>query len=225
MAADPIGDDNPIEAILLTAFPNPERIGCPGQEVIEKMAEQKVPRDDPSWSHLWNCSPCFSEFRPLRDARVARVEKDFNRRRTRRHVLTGAVAVILSSALTYLGVVEFRSRPRQVVPIMVDLTNASPVRGSTAPVARLPQKLDEIHLALPAGSSPGAYAIAILESATDNSALALTSAKTAQTGNSLTIVATLDLAGVPAGPYFLGIRRELGERQQEPTIYPVLISD
>lgn len=225
MAADPIGDDNPIEAILLTAFPNPERIGCPGQEVIERMAEQKVRADDPAWSHLWNCSPCFREFRPLRDARVARVESDFNRRRTRRHVLTGAVAVILSSALTYVGVVESRSRPRQVVPITVDLRNASPVRGSAPPVARLPQRLDEMHLVLPSGSSPGTYAVAILESSTDNSALALTSAKTGQPGNALIIVATLDLTDVRPGQYFLGIRRELDGRQQEPTLFPVLISD
>lgn len=111
------------------------------------------------------------------------------------------------------------------MPITVDLTNARPVRGSAAPVARLPQRLDEIHLLLPAGSSPGAYAIAILESPTDNSALALTSAKSAQSGNTLTIVATLDLADVRAGQYFLGIRRELSGRQQEPVLYPVLISD
>ena len=99
MAADPIGEDNPIEAILLTAFPNPERIGCPGPEQIHKMAEQEVPPDDPSWSHLWNCSPCFKDFKALRDLRVARVEREFDRRRTRRHVMTGAVAVVLSSAL------------------------------------------------------------------------------------------------------------------------------
>ena len=225
MAADPIGDDNPIEAILLTAFPNPERIGCPDSEFIKKMAEQKVPADDPAWSHLWNCSPCFRDFKVLRDARVARVDREFNRKRTRRYMLTGVAAVILSSALTYLGVVEFRWRPRQVVPITVDLRNASATRGSASPVARLPQRLDEVHLLLPSGSSPGAYAIAILESATDNSAVALTSAKTTQSGNTLTIVATVDLANVRTGQYFLGIRREIGGRQQEPTLYPVLISD
>jgi hypothetical protein len=223
--ADPIGDDNPIEAILLTAFPNPERVGCPGQEVIEKMAEQKVPADDAAWSHLWNCSPCFRDFKILRDARVARVEKEFDRRRTRRHVLTGAVAVVLSSALAYIGAVEFRSRPRQVVSITVDLRNANATRGSASPVARLPQKLDEVHLLLPSGTSPGAYVIAILESATDNSAIALASAKTTQSGNTLAIVGTVDLANLHAGPYFLGIRREVDGHQEEPTLYPVLISD
>jgi hypothetical protein len=225
VAADPIGEDNPIEAILLTAFPNPQRIGCPGSEQIQRMAEQEVLHDDPSWSHLWNCSPCFKDFKVLRDARVARVDREFDRRRTRRHVMTGAVAVVLSSALAYFGAVEFRSRPRQVVPVTIDLTNAGPTRGSTVPVARLPKKLDEIHLLLPSGSSPGPYAIAILESATNNTAVALTSSNAAQSGTELVVVATVDLANVPAGQYFIGIRREFGGRQQEPTMYPVLISD
>ena len=225
MAADPIGDDNPIEAILLTAFPNPERVGCPGAEKINKMAEQEVTLDDPAWRHLWNCSPCFREFKVLRDARVARVEREFDRRRTRRHVLTGAVAVGLSSALAYFGAVEFRSRPRQVVPVTVELTNAGATRGSAVPIARLPKKLDEIHLLLPSGSSRGPYAIAILESATDNTAVALTFANAGQSGAKLVVVATLDLADVPVGQYFLGIRREVGGRQQEPTLYPVVISD
>jgi len=133
VAADPIGEDNPIEAILLTAFPNPQRIGCPGSEQIQRMAEQEVLHDDPSWSHLWNCSPCFRDFKALRDARVARVDREFDRRRTRRHVMTGAVAVVISSALAYFGAVEFRSRARQVVPVTIDLTNAGPTRGSTVP--------------------------------------------------------------------------------------------
>lgn len=225
MAADPIGDDNPIEAILLTAFPNPERTGCPGPEVIREMADQRVPSDDPVWSHLWNCSPCFGDFKVLRDARVARAEREFDRRRTRRHLITGAIAVAISSGLAYFGAIEFRSRPRQVVPVTVNLTNVSLTRGSAAPVARLPKKLDEIHVILPIGSSPGSYAVAILKSATDNSAVALTSANTGQSGNTLTVVATLDLADVRAGKYFLGIRREVGGRQQEPLLYPVLISD
>ena len=107
----------------------------------------------------------------------------------------------------------------------VDLTSAGPTRGSTVPVARLPKQLDEIHLLLPSGSSPGPYAIAILESATNNTAVALTSANAEQSAAKLVVVATLDLANVPAGQYFLGIRRELGGRQQEPSLYPVLISD
>ena len=56
MSAEPIDDDNPIEAILLTGFPNPERIGCLAPEVIEALGQKKLPREDPAWRHIWNLS-------------------------------------------------------------------------------------------------------------------------------------------------------------------------
>ena len=95
VAADPIGNDNPIEEILLTGFPNPERKGCPPAEVIEALGNQKLGRDDPAWGHIWSCSPCFGDFKVIRDARVERAERAYRKERTRRRFLVAAAATVL----------------------------------------------------------------------------------------------------------------------------------
>ena len=47
---------------LWEAFPNPQRIDCPSDYDLTRLAE--YPRDaDPSISgHIGSCSPCFKEF-------------------------------------------------------------------------------------------------------------------------------------------------------------------
>ena len=229
MPADPIGDDNPIEAILLTAFPNPERVGCPTPDVIKAMANQEIGRDDPAWSHIWNCSPCFRDFKVVRDARVARVEREYERKRTRRNLLRGAAAVVVCSAAAYYSAVEIVSRPRhRVAVVTVDLTNAGVTRGpeqTEPPVARLPRQLDELHLVLPRFSPGGRYVVAILASRSENTAVALGSATAKETKNHSTVIVTLDLSEAKPGEYFLGTRRENNRHEEAASYYPVLVSD
>jgi hypothetical protein len=226
---EPIGDDNPIEAILLTAFPNPERIGCPSAEMIKAMANQQIGRDDPAWNHLWNCSPCFKDFKVVRDARVARIGREYERKRTRRSVLIGAATAAACSGLAYFAALEFRSRPgHHLAIISVDLTEAGTTRGveeQTAIVARLPRQVDEIHLTLPRLSPSGTYIVAVLGSESENTAVALSSAATQITAGQRTLIVTLDLSQVRAGRYFLGTRLQRNGHQEEPSFYPVLIAD
>jgi len=226
--AEPIGDDNPIEAILLTAFPNPERIGCPSSDVLKAMANQEIGRDNPAWSHIWKCSPCFRDFKILRDARVARVEREYARQRTRRNLLKTAGAVIASSTAAYFTALEFRARSKQPNAVTIDLREAGVTRGANqdrAPVARLPRQLNEIHVELPRLSLPGRYILAILESQLENTAVALGSANTRSENEQLTLVVTLDLSEVKPGQYFLGTRRDIDGHQEAPSYYPVLVSD
>jgi hypothetical protein len=174
--AEPIGDDNPIEAILLTAFPNPERVGCPSSDVIKAMANQQTGRDNPAWSHKWKCSPCFRDFKAVRDERVARVEREYERKRTRRNILKTSAVILASSGAAYFATVEFRTKSRQPVAVSIDLTDAGPTRGTDQeppPISRLPRQLDEIHLTLPRFSPSGPYIVAILESRLENTAIAL----------------------------------------------------
>ncbi len=48
-------------------FPNPQRIDCPGREVLLKLAQQPA---DAQLSHLLDhirrCAPCFDELKDLR---------------------------------------------------------------------------------------------------------------------------------------------------------------
>ncbi|MFL6446233.1 MAG: hypothetical protein ACJ746_00805 [Bryobacteraceae bacterium] len=228
MPAEPIGENNPIEAILLTAFPNPERVGCPPADVLKAMANQEVARDNPAWSHIWRCSPCFRDFKVHRDARVARVEREFERKRSRRQFLTTAALVLASSGAAYVAAIEFRARSRQAVAVVVDLTAAGVTRGGDHQqplVARLPRQLDELHLTLPRFSPAGGYVVAILESRMENTAIALGSAPARAVGEQIVLVVTLDLSQVRPGQYLLGTRRDTNGHQEAPSYYPVLISD
>src|ERR1700733_3663255 len=53
---------------LATEFPNPERIGCPGDALLKGIAQGKVSLTvaEPWLDHLGSCSPCFQEFKGFR---------------------------------------------------------------------------------------------------------------------------------------------------------------
>jgi hypothetical protein len=51
-----------IRHFFLEAFPNPQRIDCPGEEVIMALAAERLPPDHPACLHVASCSECFAEF-------------------------------------------------------------------------------------------------------------------------------------------------------------------
>ena len=56
-----------IQEGILKAYPNPERRGCPGGEVIRDLAIRSAGfddsvEDDPRWQHVTHCSPCYGEY-------------------------------------------------------------------------------------------------------------------------------------------------------------------
>ena len=59
----------------LKGFPNPERKGCPGTEVLKNLAlhPEQISATDPVIEHVTHCSPCFGEM--TRHREMARAEK------------------------------------------------------------------------------------------------------------------------------------------------------
>jgi hypothetical protein len=50
---------------ILTAYPNPERIGCPGSEQLKETAKRTdydLLFAEPVWEHITHCSPCYREY-------------------------------------------------------------------------------------------------------------------------------------------------------------------
>src|SRR5689334_20698224 len=92
MSVDHSHDQDPIEQLLLTAYPNPTRKRCPGRSVLESLANQQLDQSDPNWYHIWHCSPCFAEFKELRDARW---EREARQEQRRKGVIWGTVAAVL----------------------------------------------------------------------------------------------------------------------------------
>lgn len=54
-------------AYYASDFPNPERTGCPTADALVRMARSGALPDDEAREHLLSCSPCFIEFRELRE--------------------------------------------------------------------------------------------------------------------------------------------------------------
>ena len=54
-----------IQEKTLTAYPNPQRTGCPGSERLKETAERTdYDRlfEEPVWEHITHCSPCYQEY-------------------------------------------------------------------------------------------------------------------------------------------------------------------
>ena len=55
--------------LFLTAFPNPDRIGCPGPETLRVLAldalKLALPEREKWLDHMTCCSPCFQEYYSL----------------------------------------------------------------------------------------------------------------------------------------------------------------
>jgi hypothetical protein len=60
---------DPLQEWLLTAHPNPERNGCPSENILRQLATKQLPADHPAVEHLDVCSPCYSAFKVMLDAR------------------------------------------------------------------------------------------------------------------------------------------------------------
>src|SRR5258706_9171972 len=74
---------------LLKDFPNPERIGCPGADVLKKIASHDMPLSEAQkWlDHLGSCSPCYGDFSQFREA------QERSRRRTLLAIAAGILLV------------------------------------------------------------------------------------------------------------------------------------
>ena len=51
---------------FLEANPNPDRVGCPDEQTIRALAEDRLPPGNPARLHLASCSECFTEYRGFR---------------------------------------------------------------------------------------------------------------------------------------------------------------
>jgi len=108
------------QAAALHAFPNPERIGCPGRTILEEIAGLPWPSQHPAYEHVKTCSPCLREMLELRAARVRASKKAIQRRVL---WLAGLAAALLLCAL---GLFLLRGRK----PSFEELARAAVAHGS-----------------------------------------------------------------------------------------------
>ncbi|HEV2418035.1 MAG TPA: hypothetical protein VGX94_09530 [Terriglobia bacterium] len=190
-------------SVFSTAFPNPNREGCPPQELIAALArdKSKLAQHQDFILHMSRCSPCFNDF--------ARFRKAAQSQRHLRAVGIAAIIVIVFFASWFV----VRSRHHTVgtyTAVVLDLRNRLVLRGvpETGEQAQQPLMLlrgiDNVSLYLPTGSRTGPYDVAVFQ---EPGTSLVTVAGTATLEGSLTVLkAKLDLSRRSPGHYLLAIR-------------------
>jgi hypothetical protein len=174
---------------LSDSFPNPDRQGCPPDDVLRILARQPTQSDKSLSDHVTCCSPCFKAYMDHlgypRDevVRSPRVPRDTW---SRRSLLITASALVLV-AVVYVLFIRWHNKPMvaprtpmpignpaipargsataMYVPVLIDLSKASPVRGvHEGKGRRSPQLIPSspllnLNLVLPLGSEEGLYSV------------------------------------------------------------------
>ena len=199
---------------LLKEFPNPDRAGCPGSDVLSRIASHAMPlAEAEKWfDHLTSCSPCYSEFSELQAGY--------------RHRRMQTILAIAASILIVVGVAGwalfFKQKGLPVVQTAVlDLRNRSVPRGGELNPGEQPLELSRavkhLNVYLPLGSTEGPYELRIATAT--GSAIFTTNGVASLNDGVTSIEAAVDLSSARSGRYVLQIRRPNSEWNS----YPLLL--
>ena len=198
---------------LLKEFPNPERSGCPGADVLKRIASRTMPLNEAEkWlDHLGSCSPCYGDFSEFRRAYESR------RNRT---LLAIAASILVAACIGGWFLLQKHTEGLMAQTAVLDLRNRSAVRGTEPNPEEQPLEVSRStshwNIYLPLGSSEGSYEIRIV---TETGGLLL-----AATGDAKLVsgIASLHVdvnpqSGSP-GRYKLEIRKHAGEWNSFPVL-------
>jgi hypothetical protein len=197
-----------------SAFPNPDRIGCPGRECLEALARRTAMPDGDDIDHLVTCSPCFIEYQTILKAS-----------KQKRAVIIGTLVAAALALIVFFGVVISRrlatpitpakqpvEAQKQILKAVIDLRPFERVRGDSPSAVRSRPSLPVLDRAdllvtiqLPTGSPEGQYFFQLLDSS--GSPRAEASGDAVIKDFVTTVEAPFDLREIPAGHFTLAVRR------------------
>jgi hypothetical protein len=215
-----------LQTAALHAYPNPDRIGCPGRDVLNEIAASHVPSAHLGYEHVKTCSPCLGEMLELRGETI-RVRRA--RARKARVFWFAAVAAALVIGVV-LGLVFMPRKPSmnelqaQVVVHgngnlkeepwvgVLDYRNSAPQRGGSSVATNPPvlaRSTRELFILLPTGSQDGAYTLEFRNPKSVDIAVARFQAETStEHGRPAMLVGKVDLSRLPSGSYVVAWRRD-----------------
>ena len=187
---------------LLKEFPNPDRTGCPGSDVLKRIASHEMPlAEAEKWlDHLTSCSPCYREFSELQGGY--------------RHRRMQTILAIAASILIVVGVAGWALFFRQKGPPVVqtaalDLRNRSVPRGGELNPGEQPLEISRraryLNVYLPLGSAEGPYEMRIATTA--GSEVFATRGVAFLKDGLTSIQAAVDLSSASPGQYVFQVRR------------------
>jgi hypothetical protein len=221
----PLADDEfkrihrTLQELALAAYPNPERRGCPGTEVLREIANTSWPADHPGYDHVRHCSPCLREMLDL--------QEEIFLAETRRGYRTYRIAI--AAMLVVAAGIGFAAWRRSQSPnsshastnnssIMqlqrtADLFDAPDVLRGAEPqnsfkTIYLPPAPLQLKVILPRFSDPGVYQIAICQDRSEDSTLVKAVGRAVADGPREIVTVMLDLSIVNKGSYWLSAKGE-----------------
>jgi hypothetical protein len=203
-----------VQQAILREFPNPERKGCPGTEVLRELANRPRPTRDAAWEHVTHCSPCYQEFLDFREQVKLRLELERRQVVRRRAVLGGIAVALVGGGIAAYELFERREPgPEELgpyLPSLLDLRDTSGTRsaGGQTPATKphvLSAKRLDLTILLPIGSEPGPYDVQWLK---DIDKPLLSTSGNASVENGVTVLRLkLDLSRQSPGNYLIGLRQ------------------
>jgi hypothetical protein len=209
--------NDPIDKLRRTAYPNPERIGCPDDPTFEALRRRKIAFDDPVWTHIEHCSPCYCQFTEIREALFKEERKSDSRRAMR----TGLIVIVLLAlgASFYLWRRNRATDGQSTIAAnhseaaVLNFEDGSELRGAHGDssgranpgVQHLPRNQLSLTIYLPLGSPAGTYDLEIVGS-TGNRIWHVQGQATIKDGLT-SIPVKGDLRNVPIGEYKFRFRR------------------
>ena len=220
-----------VQDMALSAYPNPDRIGCPGHAALEKVASLPLSsRHELFQTHINRCSECLTELLEIRRRNY--------RQRVRRHrhrwiLAACAASIILAAGITLMVRRQATSGPSAQIQskaeIQPELSRVVDLRPFTVersdrpasaapPPIRLPASPVQTVFYLPVGIEPAPYEIRVLDSELRTRANASGSARLE---NFVAVIRTrLDLGGLTPGKGYTLLLRRPGEDWRQ---FPLII--
>lgn len=186
---------------LLNEFPNPERAGCPGRDVLNRIASHEMPlAEAEKWlDHLTSCSPCYRDFSKLQNAQKLRRKRTW---------LAIAASVLIAASVAGWAFVRWHNGTQTVQTATLDLRDWSVARGAapnpSLPPVKLNRRASSLAILLPVGSPAGEYEVRIVARSGNP---VLTANGTAELQNGITrLQVDASVRSLSPGSYVLQIR-------------------
>jgi len=198
---------------LVKEFPNPDRVGCPGSDVLKRIASRAMPLSEADkWlDHLGTCSPCYRDFLQFQSV---------HRARRKQTLLAIAASILIIASLAGWAVIHKQSKPLVAQAVVLDLRNRSLSRGGESnpiePPLEINRGMKHLTVYLPLGSPDGPYEMRIITTAGNAvfSASGVASLKEGVTS----LETTADLSSASPGQYLLQVQRPNSEWNSYPLV-------
>jgi hypothetical protein len=198
---------------LLKEFPNPERSGCPGVDVLKRIASRTMPLNeaDRRLDHLGSCSPCYSDFSKLRRAYESA---------RKRKMLAIAASILVAASIGGWFLLQRPNEGLVAQTALLDLRNRSLVRDTEPNPPEPPLVVNSAarhwNIYLPLGSTEGTYEVRIV---TDSGGLLLTATGEATLVSGIaSLPVDVNLGSKNLGRCNLEIRKNMGEWNSFPLV-------